>query len=296
MNGGGMDSSEETGEGVASVHGVVIDVISVWERRFDQRRIHKDTHITARQQFKQALIDKRCLMSSCKQPLDCIHMSRKLQGTADDDDDDDEQQAIAASIAPAPAAAPASAPATTTTACILARHGDATVPHAAPCPKVLGNVDVAPGCRDTATVSSMRSTPHKTEMARDGRRTGGYQMYNSWSEPMLPPIDPTIRHPQQREVELAAAPGGLYRATVDSPSKLDPLGFEKSGRFSILRKLGFTDLRWVIVGDYTSVVYPLFDSGYGFSFIDSVFDSDSGFFVVDFSIDVGYEFGTFFCL
>ena len=70
----------------------------------------------------------------------------------------------------------------------------------------------------------------------------------------------------------------------------------KSGGFSKLRKLGFTDLRWVIVGDYTSVVYPLFDSDYGFSFSDSVFDSDCGLFAVDFFIDVGYEFGILFCL
>ena len=101
MNGGGTDSSEETGETVDSVHRVVSDLTSVSERRkferFDQRRIDNDTHITARQQFKQALIDKRCLLSSCKQPFESIHMSKKLQVTVDDDNDDDEQQAIAAS-------------------------------------------------------------------------------------------------------------------------------------------------------------------------------------------------------
>ena len=69
MNGGWTDSSEETREAVASVHSVVSDLISVWERRkferFGQRRIDNDTHITARRQFKHALIDKRCLMSYC---------------------------------------------------------------------------------------------------------------------------------------------------------------------------------------------------------------------------------------
>ena len=58
MNGGGMDSSEETG-----MLGLVGDLIRVWERRsferFEQRRrIDNGTDTTARQQFKQSLIDR----------------------------------------------------------------------------------------------------------------------------------------------------------------------------------------------------------------------------------------------
>ena len=72
----------------------------------------------------------------------------------------------------------------------------------------------------------MRLTPHKTE-------TGEKRQENR-KPPDVPFVEGTDgstdlsaeRHPQQREVEPAAAPGGLYRATVDCPSKIDPRGFE----------------------------------------------------------------------
>ena len=93
---------------------------------------------------------------------------------------------------PSAAAATATA-ATTTTACRSAsRLGKA--PSALP-PAAQGTRLDAPLDQDAVEGLLMRNNAPMTEIARDGRRTGGLQMYISWSEPMYPPINPTMRHP-----------------------------------------------------------------------------------------------------
>ena len=64
-NGGGTDSLEET-RGLTGMKAT-----------------------TARQRFKQALIDKRRLLDSSKQPLESIHMLKKLQVSTDYDNYDE---------------------------------------------------------------------------------------------------------------------------------------------------------------------------------------------------------------
>ena len=87
-------------------------------------------------------------------------------------------------------------------------------------------MDVTPGCQDAAIGSTMGSTPHKTETG-EKREENQKPSDVTFLEGTDGSTDlSAVRHPQQREVELAAAPGGLYRAAVDSPSKLDPRGFE----------------------------------------------------------------------
>ena len=72
----------------------------------------------------------------------------------------------------------------------------------------------------------MPITPLRPRSMRDGERTGRGQMINSWSEPMYPPVYPSIRHP------LAS---GMFGTTPPPPAgnsrdREDPMGIEP-GRF-----------------------------------------------------------------
>ena len=59
-----------------------------------------------------------------------------------------------------------------------------------------------------------------------------------------------------------STPAGDSRDLFDMPrARAEPARICKSGRFSKLMKFGFTEIRWVIDGDYSFVVYPVFISG-----------------------------------
>ena len=67
MNGGGTGSSEEAGDTLTGMHGVVKGLIDIWEKRsferVDRRRTDDDNDTTASQQFKQSSTDKRRLLT-----------------------------------------------------------------------------------------------------------------------------------------------------------------------------------------------------------------------------------------
>ena len=60
----------------------------------------------------------------------------------------------------------------------------------------------------------------------------------------------------------AALPGIVGHPLFMPRARAEPPRICKSGRFSEPRKFGFNEIRWVIDGDYSSVVHPVFVSGY----------------------------------